>query len=126
MTGGRAAYPGGRGSTVNARPFAENRPRPRLLARALAWLAELRGDPPCWRPEAQLAHLRRVMVRDHQALGHHHLARELTERYLAMLGEDWIRHAHEDARTFRRRLGLDPEDPRPIPLPSLGQDPPQD
>jgi hypothetical protein len=105
MTGAHDA-PGGTGiDRTDARPFVDNRG---LLARLLDWLDQRRIRP-SWLPDEQLRALREVVLADHRILGHNHLARAMTERYLALLQDDYSRRSHLSPRAFAQQVGLDPE-----------------
>lgn len=55
-------------------------------------------------------HLRLTMLQDNQWLHHDATARELTERYLSLLEDDWEKINVESSHLLRERLGLQPPD----------------
>lgn len=61
-----------------------------------------------WNAELQLYHLRVMVSSDNRWLAHNPIARELTERYLRMLADNWESQPQEDVSQFRERIGLDP------------------
>ena len=56
----------------------------------------------------QLEHLRNLISSDWRWLAHDPVARELTDRYMRALRDDWYTLSHEGPDTFRRRIGLEP------------------
>ena len=55
-----------------------------------------------------IENLRLQLMQDNQWLNSDPVARELTERYLAMLADDWEDNAVEPINQFRSRLNLEP------------------
>lgn len=56
----------------------------------------------------QLEHLAAMIRSDWRWLAHDPVARELTDRYVRALRDDWYTLPHEDSCAFRTRLGLEP------------------
>lgn len=73
-----------------------------LLQRFRAWRKRR-----YWQSQ-QLEHLAVMIRSDWRWLAHDPVARELTDRYVRALRDDWYTLPHEDSGAFRTRIGLDP------------------
>lgn len=61
-----------------------------------------------WNDEKKIYHLQLMLIQDKQWLSHNPIARELTQRYLSRLSEDWYTQCYESTDDLRDRLGLNP------------------
>lgn len=61
-----------------------------------------------WPQSLQVECLRVALLSDNRWLASDPTARALTDRYLAMLADDWMSVSHEDTAQMRQRLDLDP------------------
>ena len=77
----------------------------KLKLRLKEWLRKRR-----WNAELQISHMRTIMLQDNRWLASSDVARELTERYLKLLADDWETIPEEEISTFRSRICLDPRD----------------
>lgn len=58
--------------------------------------------------QMMIENLRLILLQDNQWLYHDTTARELTERYLAMLEDTWEKNKVEPSHRLRERLKLEP------------------
>lgn len=65
-----------------------------------------------WTAERQLEHLRVMVMDDWRWLAHDPVADAMATRYKRALSQSWYQLQHEDAETFRRRIGLCPHEAR--------------
>lgn len=61
-----------------------------------------------WNSAKQLHWLKTTIEADRRWMAHDPVTRELTDRYLKMLVDEWEKVSIEDVRAFRSRVGLKP------------------